>query len=99
MEPFTPQLKEKLCQSITKELAQADTQENSPAATAPTGKNKTINDDLDHALQEHLRSIGKLFISQNLNPSDQLTNVLLLSKLKQYKSLQVMKDELESVQA
>ena len=94
MEPFTPQLKEKLCQSISKELAQADTQENSPAATDSAqpatqkrGSGSTINDDLEHALQEHLRSIGKLFISQNLNPSDQLTNVLLLSKLKQYKSL------------
>ena len=91
MESFTPQLKEKLCQSITKELAQADTQENSPAATnsayPATQKRNTINDDLENALQEHLRSIGKLFISQNLNPSDQLTNVLLLSKLKQYKSL------------
>ena len=86
MESFTPQLKEKLCQSITKELAQADTQENSPAATSSaypaTQKRNTINDDLENALQEHLRSIGKLFISQNLNPSDQLTNVLLLSKLK-----------------
>ena len=38
-------------------------------------------------MREHLRAIGKLYIDQNLNPSEPITGVLLQSKLRQYKSL------------
>ena len=50
-------------------------------------------------MREHLHAIGKLFIDQNLNPSEPIIGILLQSKLRQYKSLKVMKSELESVQA
>ena len=107
MELITPILKAKLFQSSARELAVADTQANSPSTTsvalspAPESiavpNSTTINSKIEDALREHLRAIGKLFIDQNLNPADSLTNIMLQSKLRQFKSLQVMKTELEAV--
>ena len=94
-ELITPVLKDKLQRPIARELPLVDTQANSPstasfaqsAAPESLPAASTINTQIDEAMREHLRAIGKLFIDQNLNPSDSIASVLLQSKLRQYKSL------------
>ena len=59
-----------------------------------------MSDHLNSALESQLQSIGSLYVDSITKPESQsLVSLLLQSKVSQYKSLIVMKEQLEALQA